>query len=246
MSKKPLILMSASHDINPRHGGQQYVLNKNYALAVAAGGGIPLLASGERDYDSYAELADGLVLTGGWLLHPDNYAFGHCKAGDQETFNDEVRNPYDQKLYQAFKKAGKPVLGICQGLLAINIGQGGANSFDLPGEIGTEHGAGIGHRIKAEQGSIVESLFGPSLTVNSHHTHYIRKLGDDLRVTAFSDDGVPEAIEHVDLPVFGTQWHPERMRGEMPNPPDGPDMTRLFSYFVEQCSECRNKEKGAD
>ena len=31
------------------------------------------------------------------------------------------------------------------------------------------------------------------------------------------------------------QFHPERMRGDAPNPAFGPDGTELFKYFVDLC-----------
>ena len=49
--------------------------------------------------------------------------------------------------------------------------------------------------------------------MNSSHHQAIRKVGDNLRVTAISPiDGVVEAVE-LDAPnhfVVGVQWHPER------------------------------------
>lgn len=55
-------------------------------------------------------------------------------------------------------------------------------------------------------------------------------------MTARSLDGIIEAIEHKTLPVFSVQFHPERMRGDAPNPAFGPDGTELFKYFVDLCS----------
>ena len=46
---------------------------------------------------------------------------------------------------------------------------------------------------------------------NSFHHQAIRQLGDNLRVTATSDDGVIEGIEHTDADVIAVQYHPERM-----------------------------------
>lgn len=230
--RKPLILLSASHDIT-REGHQEIVLlNQNYALAVRAGGGCPLLALDAACAQDYALRADGLVLTGGWVSDPENLADG---VVNQKELNETVRNPYDFALYQAFRDAKKPILGICQGLLAINMGQGGSLGYDLPQAFSTEHSNGISHPVFTVQDSMVERLYGPSFLVNSHHSWYVKELGHDLRITAKSPEGIPEAIEHDTLPIYGVQWHPERMRGETKNPPKGPDMTDLFRYFVKQC-----------
>lgn len=237
MARKPLIMMSASHDYDPVWHTEQYILNKNYPAAVVAGGGIPAMAVDSERAEDYAKLADGLVLTGGWMLNPASVSSGFCTAEDQAKYINEVRNPYDWALYRAFRDRGKPVLGICQGLLAINVAQGGELNYDLPGVFGVEHGNGIAHIVNVEPGSVIARLFGERVLVNSHHTHFVSRLGEDLKVIAWSPEGVPEALVHVALPILGVQWHPERMRGDLPNPPKGPDMTRLFSYFVGQCQQ---------
>ena len=44
------------------------------------------------------------------------------------------------------------------------------------------------------------------------HHQALNIIGKDLEAAAFDEEsGIPEAIEHKYLPVFGVQWHPERM-----------------------------------
>ncbi len=55
-----------------------------------------------------------------------------------------------------------------------------------------------------------------------------------------ADDGKTiEAIEHETLPIYCFQFHPERMRGDVPDPPFGPDSTPLFKWFGDKCLEFR-------
>ena len=48
--------------------------------------------------------------------------------------------------------------------------------------------------------------------VNSIHHQGIDKLGEDLKITAKSNDGVIEGIETTsEWNAIGIQWHPENM-----------------------------------
>ncbi|HEX6044082.1 MAG TPA: gamma-glutamyl-gamma-aminobutyrate hydrolase family protein, partial [Pyrinomonadaceae bacterium] len=51
----------------------------------------------------------------------------------------------------------------------------------------------------------------PALAVNSHHHQAIENLGADLVASAWSADGVIEALEdpRSDRFVVAVQWHPE-------------------------------------
>ena len=46
-------------------------------------------------------------------------------------------------------------------------------------------------------------------------------------------DGVIEAYEHESLPIFGVQWHPERLTNIMRDERT-PDMAPIFTYFLEK------------
>lgn len=68
-------------------------------------------------------------------------------------------------------------------------------------------------------------MYGPSARVNSHHHQGVADPGG-LRVTAHSDDGLPEAVEDPERRfVLGVQWHPEISGDEA-----------LFAAFVAACS----------
>lgn len=67
------------------------------------------------------------------------------------------------------------------------------------------------HPVRAEPGSLVHKLCGAEFSANSFHHQAVGRVGNGLRVTARAADGTVEAIEHESLPVYGVQWHPERM-----------------------------------
>jgi putative glutamine amidotransferase len=48
------------------------------------------------------------------------------------------------------------------------------------------------------------------VTINTSHRYHVTELGEGLVVSARSDDGVIEALEHKTLPIIGFQFHPER------------------------------------
>ena len=239
MTKKPVILISAAHDVDPKTYSEIFLLNEKYAWAVVSGGGIPLLAVDPENIDEYVKLADGLVLTGGWGLNMDYINQTTLTPKYMGDYINAVRLPVEAALYKAFRDAKKPILGICAGHQAINAGQGGVLNYDIPGTFHVEHRDGIEHEVRTEEGSFVRELFGERFTVNSFHQYCIQELGRDLKITAWSDEGIPEACEHTSLPIYGFQWHPERMRGDAPIPQNAPDMTLLFKAFSDKCLACR-------
>jgi gamma-glutamyl-gamma-aminobutyrate hydrolase PuuD len=80
-----------------------------------------------------------------------------------------------------------------------------------------------------------KDIFGDDFYVNSIHNVKVKTLADCFKVSALSPDGVIEAYEHKTLPIYCFQWHPERMRGDFPDMPYGPDTDVLFDTFIEMC-----------
>ena len=68
-----------------------------------------------------------------------------------------------------------------------------------------------------DRNSILHKIIGrDSVIVNTSHHQAVKQLGEGLRVTAVSDDGVVEAFESTDrkMKVLAVQFHPERLRKE--------------------------------
>jgi len=132
----------------------------------------------------------------------------------------EDKQKSDEKIgsYAIEKKI--PTLAICYGLQLINVLSKGTlhqHLGDLP-NIDPVHHASLGkyHNVKIEVNSkISEILKLTEARVNSWHHQGINKVGNKLKATALSEDGVIEAIEHDEHPfMVGVQWHPERMVNE--------------------------------
>ena len=200
----------------------------NYRNALAGCG-----AQGETGREFTPEEYDGLLLPGGWDVNPSRY--GKTRI-PQETVDDEL-DAIQFGVLELFLAAGKPILGICRGHQLLNIAFGGTLIQDLP--TAAQHkslpdGADNVHRIRTEPDSFLFRIFGAECAVNSSHHQGIEIPGKGLRAAAYSEDGVIEAIEHDTLPVWGVQYHPERMcfahRRE-----DTADGSQVFRFFLEQC-----------
>jgi len=140
---------------------------------------------------------------------------------------------------EAFLKAGKPIFGICRGHQLLNVIFGGTLVQHLPNAL--EHstvlaGRDIVHEVTAEKGSIAEKLYGESFTVNSWHHQAVQDLADGFCVSMCASDGVIEGFEHESLPIFGVQWHPERMCCTRKRD-DTVDGSAIFEYFIRICEE---------
>jgi putative glutamine amidotransferase len=230
---KPIICLDGGGGITPGFEVECWVTNKTYVNAVAAGGGVPLLCYDDQAPEDMAKICDGLILCGafGYAPRPELRARSSATAGRK-------RLELDERLYRAFKAEGKPIYGICLGQQYINLYEGGINKNRFPSKEGVEHMLNS-HTVKTEPGSLIREIWGEEFYVNSRHSNAITKLAEGFKVTAWSPDGIIEAIESIDKPIWGFQFHPERMRGDMPEPLNGPDSTPLFAWFVNKCAELK-------
>lgn len=240
MSK--IILVTSVIGKNPR-GVPSFMLNTTYMDVIAAVGGLPVMMGSTRLAAEYADMADGLLLTGGESVHPSRFGdtFNNLAGGDATVAHNlkagcnTTRDEMEFTIFEEFYKRKKPIMGICRGHQVVNAALGGHNMLNFPRKHPYEHSEGIQHEIVAEPGTILERLYGPRFLVNSFHRDCADSAGPGVRVAARALDGTIEAIEHETLPIFSVQFHPERMRGDAPNPAFGPDGTKLFEYFINLC-----------
>src|SRR6185369_8685169 len=110
-----------------------------------------------------------------------------------------------------------PVFAICFGMQVLNVSRGGTLIQDiesqLPEAIKHEQGAPrdrVSHRISLAEDTKLASIAQVEiLAVNSHHHQGIETLGANLIATAWSSDGIIEAVEdpRSDRFVLAVQWH---------------------------------------
>lgn len=236
--KKPLVLVNGGPALDRQFQGSSWVANKTYPSAVSAAGGVPLMPLVERATEEYACFADALILTGSISFAPKKELFERLHQEEEPK-----KEQFDQSLFWSFYKRKKPVLGICLGHQMINSYLGGTLEGRFKFRTGVEHMLHQ-HPIRVAKASVLYALFGESLWVNSRHNDRIDKLAKELQATAWSEDGVVEAFEHTALPIYGVEWHPERMRGDFREPPEGPDMTVFFAWFIRSRKESCLFESG--
>ena len=117
---KPIILISGEDGFDHRSGSPHLLVSRNYPNAVSQAGGVPVLATDIRAAKEYVEIADGLLLTHGPVIHPARFGQVALSFDDIKGFSD-TRDDLDFTLCRAFLEAGKPVMAIGRGAKVLNI-----------------------------------------------------------------------------------------------------------------------------
>jgi len=197
-----------------------------YEQAVRHSGGEPEPIG--PDTRARIELCHGLLAPGGPDVHPANYP---RRPGDEGLADEEViekysiktdpaRDEYELSVIRRALEFRMPILGICRGIQALNVAMGGRLIEDIPLVLGTQiphsnadHSPAM-HEVEIRPGSLLHRLIGDRhIEVNSYHHQGLTEaeLAPGLVATAFSADGLVEAVESRDGSfVLAVQWHPER------------------------------------
>lgn len=220
-------------------GLERAYLNESYIKAVLEAGGIPIVLPIIDDLSlvsTQIACCDGIILSGGQDIHPMFYSEQqHKHLGDVDSKVDR----YQLEVARTAIENDTPLLGICKGMQIMNVATGGSLYQDLEEmnkpllkHLQSGKTYETAHSISIENNSTMFELFGQSLDVNSYHHQAIKQLGDGLKVTALSDDGVIEAVEMNNKRlVMGVQWHPELMALK------NDKILRLFKLLIERANE---------
>ncbi len=198
----------------------RFYLGRFYSEAVEAAGGIPLHMSliPNADYvNAVMDQLDGVLLPGSDSdVDPQRYGRDpHQQLGTVQPIKDET----DLLVLEELESRRMPLFAICFGMQILNVSRGGTLIQDIasevPGAIKHEQGAPRdrhSHTVRLLEGSMAAQLAeNSSAPVNSHHHQAIENVGRELVATAWSPDGLVEAVEdpRADRFVIGVQWHPE-------------------------------------
>ena len=211
-------------------------VGRGYVDGVVAAGGLPIVLPSLDPVHAAAAVSgiDGLVLTGGGDVDPVHYG----ASPEPETGPpDASRDAWELALVTAARDAGIPVLGICRGAQVLNVAYAGTLVQHLParGSDGAPGGDGHDavdraaeevHEVAISPGSRLHRILGvDAIRANTLHHQSVDAVGPGLVASGIADDGVIEAVESVEGPVLGVQWHPELLL-------DRPLHLALFGWVV--------------
>jgi putative glutamine amidotransferase len=235
MDKRPRIGIPMRIDFQT----ERFYLSRHYSEAIEAAGAAPvhisLIPSG--DYiDAVVANLDGILLPGS-DSDVDPLRYGqqpHQALGSVHALKDNT----DLLVIAAAEKRGISILAICFGMQVLNVFRGGTLIQDiaaqLPGAIKHEQGVPrdrASHDVRLLEGSHLSNIaVSNELRVNSHHHQAVEVVGRDLVATAWSPDGLVEALEdpRSDRFVVAVQWHPELgWKNDIFS-------QKLFKHFVKQ------------
>lgn len=225
----------------------RFYLGRDYSEAVEAAGGAPVhlsLIPNAEYIDSVVEGLDGILLPGSDSdIDPLRYGQQpHPELGTVVPIKDQT----DLLVIEAAERRGIPLFAICFGMQVLNVSRGGTLIQDIRSQVpeAIKHEQGPprdrpSHRITLIENTKLASIAGAlDAVVNSHHHQSIESVGANLVATAWTSDGVIEALEdpRPDRFVMAVQWHPEI------GWQNDPLSQRLFRTFIDEAIGARDSE----
>ena len=132
---------------------------------------------------------DGLFLMGG----------GNINKIEKKKIN-KIRDNYEKKLFQYFKKKNKPIIGICRGFQNI-VSFYGIKLHKIKNHVRANH------HIKINKSRFIKYK---TLNVNSYHKYAVKNLPTNYLAVSKLEDGSIEIAEHKRKNILCLMFHPER------------------------------------
>lgn len=230
---------------------QNKTFNINYSplgfsQAIEKAGGSPIILPimNSDNAEELISIVDGLLLAGGEDVAPSFYnEEPRMVIGPTSPERDRS----EILLIKEAMKQNKPILAICRGMQLVNVVLGGTLYQDLSEnkEISIQHVQKTKphyptHSIQVKENSHLSTLYRSGDYVNSFHHQVLKDIAKELTVTAWSPDGVPEAIELFEdfQSILGLQWHPE-LNALM----DNQQSFAVFTDFIQRATLAKHHIK---
>ena len=222
-------------------GNREMARNENYYLATEKCGAATEALEIYGGTYSVRDM-DGVILPGGADVNPALYHEGNTDSREL----DKRLDWYELAVLSEAVKYGIPVLGICRGHQLINVFFGGNLIQNVDHCDVHDYRPDRVHGSTLEMDSFLYEIYKvKEINVNSAHHQAVHRLGDGMKAAQYSDDSLIEAAYHTSLPVYGVQWHPERMclKNRRADTVDG---IGVFDFFVNHVVERRIVHAGND
>ncbi len=240
-NQKPLIGISCSHS------GDNSSTRMTYTESVIQAGGTPMLIPITSDsivLRNIISRLDGIILIGGGDIHPSYYKEEPIEQCGEA---DSLRDIYDIALIRMAHDFNVPMLGICRGEQLINVAFGGTLYQDIPSQHPDtsvchnqeEPSSTPTHQITFSTDSELATILGNNkLMTNSHHHQAVKQVAPGFRITAWASDSIPEAIEAIEYPIWGVQFHPETrtVAGDEVS-------SRIFRFLINKATTFQQAKK---
>jgi len=224
---KPIILVTTNVDTTDQKYNR---ISRDYCTSIISSGGIPIIVDYAliNDIDRLDNLADGLLLTGGGDIHSRYF---NEPLHEKANLIVEERDDFEIGLFLKAFERNMPILGICRGSQLINIALGGNLIQHIDGHDYFDKRFEHVHSVDIKNDSLLYDIIGEQkLLVNSVHHQCVGRTPSDFHISAYSEDGVVEAIEHKSKRfVLGVQWHPEILSEKYLQ------HKKLFDRFIKEC-----------
>ena len=212
-----------------------YALRVNYCSSVREAGGVPIILPADTALvDAYADMIDGLIVSGG-AFDVDPALFGETSKHETVVLKAD-RTDFELALTRRFLDEDRPLFGICGGQQLLAVALGGTLIQHIPDEVNNALAHEqpnprdeAGHEVAVVPGTRLHDIVkAETLAVNSAHHQAVKAVPDTIVIDATAPDGVIEGIEDPSKRwCLGVQWHPEFFISEGDK--------RLYESFIGAC-----------
>ena len=216
---KLIAISTGTKNVDMAPGNIPCVVINNDFVELCNKYGSTAVIVGPQDLDNVnISKFDALIISGGGDINPNVYG---------QDINDKTSRISDQRdltelgLLKSAEKNNIKTLAICRGNQLLNVYKKGtlyqdlndAGFTDIKHDKPFEDARSHIHDIEINNDSKLYSLFHKTtICVNSIHHQGSELLGNYLKITAKSSDGVIDGIETTNpWEAVGIQWHPENM-----------------------------------